>query len=242
MSTISSTNNVNNAQAGRPRSQISVETKNGKLHLYATDRSDHIKVTNRPDGMVSVQVNNQKLVLTREQAANLVIHAGDGNDSILLDKNLPKGIRVEGEGGRDAILNFATGAVLDGGSGNDCIVNFGRAASLRGGSGNDILVQFEDQGAMHGGRGRDVMVSVGKNNVIYGRRGEDFVADPYGRNTYRTERRHGSRRTRRHRSHRHHRRHTFFERIVDQFVDWNIGQVRDSMYEQFFPEQAQRRR
>ena len=255
MSSVNGTSNVNHSQAGAYQSNISVENRGGKIHLTATGGNDQIRVSNLPNGMVSVQVNNQQLTFTREQAERLVIHGGDGNDAILLDRNLPKGITVEGGRGNDAILNFSDGARLDGGRGNDTIVNFGRGTSMLGGSGNDFMVQFGDSGAMHGNQGADFMVALGKNNRIYGEIGRDFAADPFGRNQYRAvdihrsrrhhhvHRRHHGHRT--HRSHRHHRRHharpVFSFRqtltsISDFLVDTAIDRLENQWYESLFPE------
>ncbi len=247
MSSVNGTSSVNNAQAGRYQSNISVENRGGKIHLSATGGNDRIKVSNMPNGMVSVRVNNQQLTFTREQAKRLVIHGGAGNDAIVLDKNLPRGLQVDGGRGNDAIVNFSDGVRLKGGRGNDCIVNFGRFDSMDGGRGNDMLVQFGDHGTMKGGRGRDFMVAVGKGNDIYGERRRDFVADPLGRNDYhasRTGRHHHHRTHRRHHRH-HHARPVSMEQaagnaIRDLMVDSKIEEARNDWYQHFFPENDDR--
>ncbi|MCD6500015.1 MAG: hypothetical protein J7M25_17105 [Deltaproteobacteria bacterium] len=159
--------------ANQPESQMQVmKDKQGKLHLYASSASDKIIVSSMRDGRVSVQVNGEQKIFTRQQAKNMVLHAGGGNDTIAVGPGVPQ-MTIKGEDGQDQILNFGSHVRLDGGKGNDLMVDFGSHNHLLGGSGNDTFMELGSQNRLEGNSGRDEFVSVGSQNQLTGGRGRD---------------------------------------------------------------------
>lgn len=106
---------------------------NDKIHITAAKGKYEIEV----------DVNGTKQKLTKEQAKNLVIDAGDGNDVVHIDRNVNGNITVKGGRGNDLIIDEREPDIIMGGRGNDYILD--RKGTLQevdpqnritGGSGN----------------------------------------------------------------------------------------------------------
>jgi len=126
----------------------------GNYHFYGTSKNDKIHVY-RKNGKVQVRINNREMTLSMEEAKKMTIHAGGGDDQVLLGDGLPRGIKVHGGSGNDRMINNSNGVKINGGRGNDKIFNLGNRCHIKGGSGNDGVVSYGRRNTIDGGRGRD---------------------------------------------------------------------------------------
>jgi Ca2+-binding RTX toxin-like protein len=130
--------------------------------------NDFINPHTNADGSVDVYVNGEKHSFTAEEAQNLVIRGGKGNDQIV----------CTGETAKFEFLGMKFGPAapkmtLDGGKGNDTIVGSEGNDKIIGGRGNDILMGGGGNDEMDGGRGNDQMWGGHGNDVMRGGKGHD---------------------------------------------------------------------
>ncbi|MFO0869322.1 MAG: Ig-like domain-containing protein [Pirellulales bacterium] len=112
---------------------------------------------------VSVRLNGA-VVAQYKNITQVVIHGGDGNDTITADKFLWVPVVLHGGAGNDRLTGGFRNDLLDGGDGDDV---------LSGGFGNDILV---------GGAGNDQAAGGWGDDVIVGGAGQDNLRGDYGTN------------------------------------------------------------
>jgi parallel beta-helix repeat protein len=124
----------------------------GDLLIGGTNKTDAIGVTMDATGKkVVVKINGAAAgtFLLSDITGRIVVHGGDGNDTIRVAANVPVGADLFGENGNDQLYGGRGNDRLDGGTGNDTDV---------GGAGDDILVA---------GTGRDLLVgSTGSDTVV----------------------------------------------------------------------------
>lgn len=150
--------------------------ENGKIVVDAGMGNDNISVTKGANGGVNVEVNGRTYRFTAEQAKNLEIRGGSGNDSIVVADNVKTGITIRGGSGDDFIRGGAGNDMISGGSGNDTI-DGGRGNDwIHGGSGNDNI---------RGGRGNDTIYAGSGNDFVDGGRGNDTIHGGIGSDTIR---------------------------------------------------------
>lgn len=101
---------------------------------------------------------------------NIVVHAGEGNDSVNASNLQNHDIIVYGDAGNDTLRGTARGDQLFGGTGNDII--YGNAGNdyLLGDAGNDFLYGNAGDDTIYAGAGVDIVVGgsalVAANQVI----------------------------------------------------------------------------
>jgi hypothetical protein len=124
----------------------------GDLLIGGTNKTDAIGVTMDATGKkVVVKINGAAAgtFLLSDVTGRIVVHGGDGNDTIRVAANVPVGADLFGENGNDQLYGGRGNDRLDGGTGNDTEV---------GGAGDDVLVA---------GTGRDLLVgSTGSDTVV----------------------------------------------------------------------------
>jgi Ca2+-binding RTX toxin-like protein len=142
---------------------------NGILLIAGDGAADNILVADaNKDGVIEVTDNDIGVAIsggtpTKANTASVVINAGDGNDTITLDKTLNT-LDANGK------LAFAPTAALTGDGGNDTItVNTG--GFIGGLLGNPIVGNT----SMHGGAGDDTLNSGFGNDVMEGNDGNDTL-------------------------------------------------------------------
>jgi Ca2+-binding RTX toxin-like protein len=135
----------------------------------AGDGDDNIRVSSDPNqkGGVVVDVNGQKYHLSAEEARNLEIRGGKGNDMIIVDPDVKVGNWF------DRLTN--RGITLDGGDGDDILVGGSGNDTIRGGRGQDLILGGDGNDRINGGDGDDVIMDWSGNNRIRGGRGQDLV-------------------------------------------------------------------
>ena len=173
---MSRVNSVNQRRRPMPsRREVATYKKDaqGNYHFYGTNKNDKVSVYRRGDN-VCVRINSREMVLTQEQAKNMVIHARGGEDQVVVGKGAPKGLRIRGGAGDDTMVNLGHQVSIHGGRGNDKIVSYGNDCRIRGGRGGDAIASFGFGGEVHGGNWRDHIVS-NSHNEISGGRGRDQI-------------------------------------------------------------------
>lgn len=128
--------------------------------IMGTSGNDNIHVSNASGllgklGLYEVDVNGSKQFLTGQQLENSVIKAGAGNDRVVVDSNVKKGVRVDGGSGNDLIVGGSGNDRISGGEGNDRIFGRGGNDRLEGGQGNDTIRGGEGFDYIDGGKGLD---------------------------------------------------------------------------------------
>ncbi len=163
--------------------------------LKGSEGDDQIRISQRQDGGLDVSVNGKVQSFSNEQAAKLIIDGGEGNDTIIADKNVTANLLITGGKGDDTIT---------GGSGNDFIIDSYGRNTIKGQSGNDsiissgldlpsvsssdsafsggILLGGDGNDYIEGSLGNDFIDGGAGNNVLYGLDGNDTIAAGYGRN------------------------------------------------------------
>ena len=106
-----------------------------------------------------------------ESGSNVTITGGTGNDYISNDSAYSK---LEGNDGKDTIINYGWNTTIDGGTDDDIINNFkafgdeGNKVSINGGAGNDTINSYGKSVTISGGAGNDKIISNGTlNSYLY---------------------------------------------------------------------------
>lgn len=137
------------------------------LTLKTGDSSDHIHISQRPDGQLSVKVNDRTYTFegnppsdksARPPFFNLNIKTGGGNDNITLDPNVTATVKIEAGDGDDTVQAGGGEAEIFGGRGND---------HIRLGSGFGYAEGNEGDDTIQGGTGDVVMYGNGGKDRLY---------------------------------------------------------------------------
>lgn len=142
------------------------------LVITGSSGNDTIQVL--PDGSSRMRVTiNGRTVLraSRSDADSIVVFAGSGNDTVIINAALQTSALLLGEDGNDNLYGAKGNDTLDGGSGND---------RLFGGLGNDILCGDEGNDYLYGQAGNDSLGGDEGNDKIYGEAGDDYAVGGEG--------------------------------------------------------------
>jgi Ca2+-binding RTX toxin-like protein len=137
------------------------------------DGDDTIKVHQNEDGTLSVDIGGKMTNYTKEQAQNLIIDGGKGNDRITADDSVTYKLKLSGGEGNDYIKGGKGDDMILGGDGNDMIV---------GGDGNDVVDGGKGNNYIKGGKGDDTIFGGDGNNMILGGDGNDYIKGGKGNN------------------------------------------------------------
>lgn len=160
--------------------EASVTKAGGKVIIDAGAGDDKIAVTQDvATGAVTVNINGAASSFTGNDAQNLVIKAGEGNDRINVGENVTVKLILEGNDGNDRIVvdnKVTTGQSIDGGDGNDTIIGGGGMDYINGSKGNDFLM---------GRDGNDVIYAGDGDDYVSGGNGDDYLEAGKGNDTVR---------------------------------------------------------
>ncbi len=126
-------------------------TKTGdKVVIETTKKDDKIGVPqDAKTGDVTVEVNGKTQTFSGKDKDNLVIRAGEGNDTVTVGKGVTVKLTIEGGDGDDTISGGKGKDILSGGIGDD---------TLKGGDGDDVI---------YAGQGKDKLYGEKGNNKIF---------------------------------------------------------------------------
>lgn len=160
----------------------------GTRWIYpGTDDRDFVRVVTR-DGKTFLEVGAVVVVdgrrtvrwetreLTPEQAANLTIRTGGGEDFVGISPDVNVRVTVWTGEGNDAVgmpgRNFSSRL---GGGGDDVIFTGGGDDRVEGGAGNDAIYAGDGRDHVDGQGGNDVVVGGDGDDVLYGGAGDDTI-------------------------------------------------------------------
>lgn len=148
----------------------------GKTVIDAGKGDDMINIHTNPNGSVDVTINGQVHSFSEEEAKNLEVRGGKGDDTIICtgeaDKRTFFGIPIG---------NNNPNLTIDGGKGNDFILGSSGNDVIKGGKGNDFIMGGDGNDTIHGGRGNDFIHGGDGNDKVYGDQGRDDVYGGQGK-------------------------------------------------------------
>jgi Ca2+-binding RTX toxin-like protein len=156
---------------------------NGLITLKAGAANDLIRVARMADGRYRVNVNDHSFAFSQDEMKKLTIHAGDGDNAIMVDRSVDVPISVKAGQGRDRVFNSGRGTMIDTGAGDDRIVNRGEGAKIHGGAGSDYIDHQGRGATLSGGEEDDVISARGTGNLVQGGNGHDELSAE-GTNNY----------------------------------------------------------
>jgi len=116
-----------------------VTLTNGVLTVTGSNAKDTIKLDQYSNG-IFVNINGKVLLRARSSAVSqIVVNAGDGNDSVTINSNIKLETLIDGGNGNDFLSGGSGKDVIYGGEGNDRLYGNAGADLLYGNDGNDTL-------------------------------------------------------------------------------------------------------
>ncbi|WP_300622277.1 M91 family zinc metallopeptidase [Dokdonella sp.] len=146
-----------------------------QLVLTTGSGDDRIRVQNRPDGSLAVDVNGKAFQLEMADAQALTVRAGAGDDVIDVAADVKVNLIVYGEAGDDTITTGAGNDVVFGGDGNDTLRTGAGRDYVEGGNGDDTIDAGSGNDVVYGGDGNDVLVGGAGDDYLEGGNGDDLL-------------------------------------------------------------------
>lgn len=166
------------AQTSGLGTEATVTKVGDQVIIDAGAGDDKIGVTQDAAGNVTVEVNGKKQSFTGKDKDNLVIKAGEGNDTIAVDKNVTVKLTLEGGAGSDVIAVDKAVKInqeIDGGDGDDKITGGSGDDKIKGGAGSDKIEAGEGNDEVDGGEGRDYINGSKGTDKLAGGAGNDVI-------------------------------------------------------------------
>jgi Ca2+-binding RTX toxin-like protein len=174
-----------------------ISCRDGTTTIHGSGKNDNIHAHVNYDGSVDVNINGKTLHFTAQEARNLKIEGGDGNDNIQITGHQLFGadtnITIDGGNGNDIIRGGAGDETITGGYGDDWIDGGAGNDEIDGGFGNDTLIGGCGDDKLNGGAGDDDLWGGSGNDDLHGGFGDDnliggsgndWMAGDYGRDNY----------------------------------------------------------
>jgi Ca2+-binding RTX toxin-like protein len=160
-----------------------IKRPDGKVVLDAGAGDDKINITQNSLGEIIINVNGAKKTYYPWEASNLVIKAGDGNDTIKVGTGVKLEFTIEGDSGNDSIsvAQNAAGQKIYGGDGNDTLTGGNGRDYIEGGDGNDVISGGLANDVIYGGGGNDSVTGGGGNDYLDGGEGNDTLDGGQGK-------------------------------------------------------------
>jgi len=171
---------------GAPRARPSATTptlnedRSGRTVVDLGAGDDTATVTQGPRGGLTITSGGSTLQLTAEQAENVVIKGGDGNDKITVDANVTTGVAIHGGEGDDYLQGGAGDDSVRGGAGRDVVYGLGGDDAVSGGAGRDYLDGGRGDDSVKGDSGKDQVIGGRGNDTLAGGSGSDVLAGGAG--------------------------------------------------------------
>lgn len=155
-----------------------LKTAEGKTLLQTGGGNDRVTIRQQADGSATADVNGEMHYFTAEEANNLIVDAGDGNDIVNVIGDLDVGIK--GGNGDDVIYGGTGDNRVSGGAGNDIIYAGAGNNAIAGDAGNDRLIGGTGSDTLIGGDGNDYMLGNGGDDYMWGDAGNDYMSGGSG--------------------------------------------------------------
>ena len=130
----------NTINGGRGNDTIVVDgfrKSTGAVIEYASGDSNDLIISERGSSYkIKLTSGNDSI---ENEASNVTINAGKGNDTIKNWRWVPEKVLLNGEDGKDFLENDGERGTVFGGNGNDSIKNAGSHSYISGGTGNDTI-------------------------------------------------------------------------------------------------------
>ncbi len=156
-------------------SEVTVTREGERTVVDTGNGNDDVRVSQGRNGGVDVSVNGQTNHFSREQAENMTIRGGAGNDSITIDDNVTQSLTVEGGDGHDTIRGGGGNDTIRGGAGNDRLYGNGGNDRIEGGAGRDYMEGGAGNDQIQGGAGNDTAYGLDGNDQLQGGAGRDYL-------------------------------------------------------------------
>lgn len=155
-----------------------------KVVIDAGAGDDKIGITqDAKTGDVTVEVNGKKQTFTGKDKDNLVIKAGDGNDTVTVGKGVTVKLTIDGGDGNDNLQGGDGDDTITGGKGNDTIEAGAGDDTVDGGDGRDYINGSKGKDKLAGGNGNDVIYGGDDADTIDGGDGDDYLEGSKGNDT-----------------------------------------------------------
>ncbi len=157
------------------------QISNGRLLINGSGSDDTITVDAAGD-QITVAINGQTSTFAAADVTSIVIQAGDGNDLLTNNTNLPSTIiggegddTITGGGSGDSLLGQGGNDVISGRDGNDTVLGESGRDSLSGNAGADSIFGGLGSDRVAGNGGRDHLYGGGGNDRMYGGASGDWL-------------------------------------------------------------------
>lgn len=114
-----------------------------------------------------------------EEGSKITVTAADGDDTITNGRSVlvyELNVVIDAGNGNDSILNSGDNVVIDGGSGYDTVSNSGEKVSINGGADNDLITNGGARASINAGTGNDSVYNYGSKITVVGGTGDDLIS------------------------------------------------------------------
>lgn len=130
----------------------------GTWTIEGTDLGETFQVYEK-DGVITVTRDGEFWQETSGTVTKIIINAGGGNDTVLVDSGFSIPVKVNGGTGNDSIRGGNAADELNGEDGNDMLIGQGGNDTLRGGKGRDMLFGGAGKDYLYGDAGEDALIA-----------------------------------------------------------------------------------
>lgn len=186
------------AARGLPSAPKVTTSADGKTSVQLGDQNNFVKVHENKDGSLRIDQHRDGTMsgkplrstsIPADQAKDVTINGGKGDDHIELADSVSKGMTINGNEGNDKLIGGKGNDTLNGGDGDDHIdgrdgddkIDGGKGNDhLFGGKGNDDIKGGEGRDWIHGGDGDDKIDGGDGNDQLFGGKGDDTITGGRG--------------------------------------------------------------
>lgn len=173
------------ANAGLGQTYVSSDQLVFTTNGAGNDQNDHVRVSQRDDGTVVVDVNGEQYDVSLAERQELTLRVGAGDDLVDVAPNVRVNIVVDGGAGDDGIDVQGSGDNrIDGGAGDDAVDLDGSSGrnDVFGGAGDDVISGGSGADILYGGDGDDTLLGGDGTNFIEAGAGNDEIDASIGSN------------------------------------------------------------
>lgn len=160
---------------------VTATVNSGILTITGTTGDDTIQVRHTTNNGYRIDANAQAPIFITDPISLVLVQAGDGNDTIIINASVAVPTFVSGDAGNDTITtNGQRSDTLNGGEGNDTLNAGGGNDLLFGGNGNDLLNGGAGDDDLNGEAGNDTLNGGGGNDLLDGGQDDDVLTGGAG--------------------------------------------------------------